>query len=90
MLLNHTNSKVYVPDLWQEREKAVDLAGDRNSRTGSDRISDFCNMWLSRLSTAIQPAEPRIEKVEKSYSHLNCFGWEYRHFLCSPSVARKC
>ena len=90
MLLRHINPKVYVHDLWQKREKAVDLAGDRHSRAGPDRVPDICSMWLSRLSIATQPAEPRKEKWK---NHVHIFialaenkGIPYVHLLLLGNV----
>lgn len=64
LLLDYTNTKVVVPNLWQGGERTENFTGEA-FRNKSDRVTDFLNVWLSRLSTAIQSAKPRREKVVK-------------------------
>ena len=68
----------------------MDLAGDRHSRAGPDRVPDICNMWLSGLSIATQQAEPRREKWK---THIHIFialarntGVPYVHLLLLGNV----
>lgn len=70
--------------------KAVDLADDRHSRAGPDRVPDICRMRLSRLSIATQPEEPRSEKWK---NHVHIFialagntGIPYVHLLLLRNV----
>lgn len=52
-------------------------------------VPGISNMWLLRLSIALQAAGSQREKVEKSYSHINHFGGEYRHFFMFSFYSQK-